>query len=78
MHFLQIRMFDVFCDTYGEEKTIELCMAQNMRAPLTVRVNPLKASREDLINKWRDANKFAIKPTEYSPLGITFTSDKNV
>jgi len=21
------RMFDVFCDTYGEEKSIELCMA---------------------------------------------------
>ncbi|KAL4491385.1 hypothetical protein ABPG72_008041 [Tetrahymena utriculariae] len=70
-------LFDVLCDSFGEEKAIEICMAQNLRAPLTVRVNPIKISREELIQKWRDANKFAIKPTEFSPYGITFTTDKN-
>lgn len=53
-------------------------MAQNLRGPLTVRVNPIKTSREELMTKWREANNFPIKQTEFSPYGITFTSEKNV
>ena len=61
----------------------------NEKAPLTVRVNPLKVTRDEvllwrrnnnyqLFEKWRKKYKFEIKKTEYSPLGITFVGENKV
>lgn len=75
---LKFRLFNALCDSFGEEKAIEICLASNLKAPLTVRVNPIKTTREELIEKWRNVNKFPIKTTDYSPYGISFTSEKNV
>ena len=55
---------------YGEEKTVAFCLNSNMAAPTTIRVNPIKTSREALVDLWKD--RFPIEPCLKSPLGITF------
>lgn len=54
---------------FGTEETILLCSANNELPPLTARVNTLKISREDLIQKLAAAG-FTPEATEYSPVGI--------
>jgi 16S rRNA (cytosine967-C5)-methyltransferase len=56
-------------DQWGAEETIALCQANNQIPPFTVRVNTLKASREEVINQLHDEKIGAI-PTPFSPVGI--------
>ena len=51
---------------------MSLCSANNEIPPLTVRVNTMKASREELAQKLTDAG-FTATPTKYSPDGIILT-----
>jgi 16S rRNA (cytosine967-C5)-methyltransferase len=46
----------------------------NERAPLTIRANILKISREELFAILKKKN-FDVRKTEYSPYGITFNSN---
>ncbi len=55
---------------YGEEKALELCMNSNKQAPTTVRINPLKTTREALLKKWNV--EYSISPCKHSKLGIVF------
>jgi 16S rRNA (cytosine967-C5)-methyltransferase len=56
-------------DQWGVEETITLCQADNQIPPLTIRVNTLKASREEVISQLQDET-IAATPTTYSPLGL--------
>lgn len=62
--------FQLIQDCYGEAKGIDLCAISNSQAPITVRVNLLKTTREALLEKWRD--QYQVSPTADSPWGITF------
>lgn len=49
----------------------------NERAPLTVRTNLLKTSREELFNTFKKKG-FSVKKTDYSPYGIQFLEHPRV
>lgn len=53
----------------GEEKALALCVANNKVAPLTIRTNTLKISRNELIREL-ELQGFDVAPTNYSPHGI--------
>ncbi len=57
---------------FGEEETILLCSANNMMPPVTLRVNTLKASREEVLTEIRGAGIDATA-AEYSPDGLRIT-----
>jgi 16S rRNA (cytosine967-C5)-methyltransferase len=53
----------------GEESTLQLAEALNRPAPLDLRVNALKAAREEVIAALAEA-PIAAEPTPYAPFGI--------
>jgi 16S rRNA (cytosine967-C5)-methyltransferase len=53
----------------GVEETIALCSANNQFPLLTVRVNTLKGSREEVMKRLHDEGIEAI-PTPFSPVGL--------
>lgn len=63
-------LFSLLASEYGEAKAEELSLISNGRAPLTVRINPLKTSRETLLNLW--APHYEVAPCAFSSLGINF------
>lgn len=62
-------LFDKLLAREGEAGLVELATALNRPAPLDLRVNALKASREDVIRELAEAPIVA-EPTPYAPLGI--------
>jgi len=54
---------------WGETETRAFCQASNQTAPLTLRVNTLKADREKLMDRLRREG-LPISPTSFSPDGI--------
>ena len=54
---------------FGEEGTTAFAQGLNQPAPLDLRVNSLKAERDDVLAQLRQA-EVACEPTSYSPLGI--------
>ncbi|HUD01996.1 MAG TPA: RsmB/NOP family class I SAM-dependent RNA methyltransferase, partial [Rhabdochlamydiaceae bacterium] len=67
---MPLELYALLIQAYGEEKTHEIGLISNVRAPLTIRANPLKISREQLLNKW--ANSFKVSPCPHAPHGIHF------
>jgi 16S rRNA (cytosine967-C5)-methyltransferase len=59
--------------TYGKEHTERLCNSLNRVPPLTVRINRLKAKREEAIKGFKERGVDSI-PTLYSPDGVTLLS----
>jgi 16S rRNA (cytosine967-C5)-methyltransferase len=59
----------IWLNIFGQEETIALCQANNELPPLTLRVNTLKVSREDLTQKLKSED-FSCGPTQFSPDGI--------
>ncbi len=62
-------LFDKFVAQYGEAETLELAHALNQPAPLDLRVNSIKATREDVIARLAEA-PIAAEPTPFAPLGL--------
>lgn len=62
-------LYDKLRDRDGEEATLRLAEALNRPAPLDLRVNALKAKREDVIAELATA-PIQCEPTPYAPLGI--------
>lgn len=60
---------NLFIERHGEEGMLALAQALNRPAPLDLRVNALKAKREDVIAELATAPIVA-EPTPYSPLGL--------
>ena len=63
-------LFNLLKESYGQEKALYLCQICNTEAPVTVRANPLKITREELLEKWKP--HFDVVPCEGAPFGILF------
>lgn len=72
-------LFNLLADAYGEGKAFEYCENLLEKAPLTIRSNPLKISRDKLyeLMKLVDRHK-TVEKCEFSPYGIKFLSMRNV
>ena len=62
-------LFDKLVAQYGEAETMQLADALNQPAPLDLRVNALKATREDVIAALKDAPVLC-EPTAFAPMGL--------
>lgn len=62
-------LFDKLVARHGEEKMLQLAEALNRPAPLDLRVNALKSTRDDVIAELATA-PILCEPTRYAPLGI--------
>jgi 16S rRNA (cytosine967-C5)-methyltransferase len=62
-------LYEKFVAQYGEAETLELAAALNQPAPLDLRVNTIKAERDDVIAKLAEA-PIAAEPMPYAPLGL--------
>ena len=69
--------YDLISNSIGEQKAFDICKVMNERAPLTVRANILKISREELFNTFKKKG-FSVRKTDYSPYGISFLSHPKV
>lgn len=67
-------LFGLLVEAYGEEEALKICLICNTPAPTTVRVNPLKTTRAELMAK---LGKFNLAKTELSPWGIQFEEKVN-
>ena len=67
----------LWSEQLGVAETRALATALNQRAPLTVRANLLKSSRDELLAILRTEGS-RIEPTRFSPWGVTFTGRTNV
>jgi 16S rRNA (cytosine967-C5)-methyltransferase len=57
---------------FGVRETLDLCRANNEIPPLTIRVNRLKATREE-VREHLQRSGFAVGKTEFSPDGLVLT-----
>jgi 16S rRNA (cytosine967-C5)-methyltransferase len=62
-------LLDKLSAQYGEEEAYKLADALNQPAPLDLRVNTMKANREDVIAELATA-PIKAEPTPYAPLGL--------
>ena len=62
-------LFDKFVAQYGQEEALKLADALNQPAPLDLRVNSIKTTREEAITRLQEAPVAAV-PTPYAPLGL--------
>jgi len=67
----------LWSEQLGPEQTRSLAGALNQRAPLTVRANLLKNTRDELLSTLR-AEGSRVEPTRLSPWGAIFTGRTNV
>ena len=63
-------IFDRLVAKYGEQNALSFCLASNQKAPITIRANLMKTSRQFLLSKWE--KKYAISPCLYAKTGIQF------
>lgn len=68
-------LFDQLEKSLGPQKAFKFCIDSNESAPLTIRCNPSKISRDSLFDLWKGLHP--IKKTEESKLGITFSKRIN-
>ena len=67
----------LWSEQLGEAEVRALASALNQRAPLTVRVNELRLTRDELLERLR-GDGARVEPTPLSPLGVTFVGRTNV
>ncbi|HYY53421.1 MAG TPA: RNA methyltransferase [Myxococcales bacterium] len=67
----------LWSEQLGAAETRALAAALNQRAPLTVRANLLRNTREELLATLRTEGS-RVEPTRFSPWGVTFTGRTNV
>lgn len=68
-------LFDLIEKSYGLAKASELCLINNEAAPTTVRINPLKTTRQAMLDLWKD--KYDISACKSSEYGIVFHTKIN-
>jgi 16S rRNA (cytosine967-C5)-methyltransferase len=69
-------MMERFVTDLGDSDAFALAGAMNERAPLTVRSNGVKASREELVARLAEEGVVA-RPTDLSPTGLLFETRVN-
>lgn len=68
-HSHPLWLVKAWLDIFGKEETLALCKANNEMPPLTIRVNKLKTSKEELEQKLNNEG-FSYATTNFSPDGI--------
>ena len=68
-------LFERLVEAYGEKKAKDFCLSSNQQAPTTIRINPLKTSREALLKKWD--GEYEVSPCKQSDLAIIFKKKIN-
>lgn len=68
-------LYEQLLQAYGQARTEELCWISQQRAPTTLRVNLLKATREALLERWKEP--YSARPTLLSPWGIQLEKSLN-
>jgi 16S rRNA (cytosine967-C5)-methyltransferase len=69
------KYFSLLAEALGEEKAQNFCYHSNYPAPITVRVNASKSTRDELLKKWE--GQYDCRPGELSPLAIHFSQRIN-
>lgn len=69
------KLVDLLTEAYSAPKAAEICQINQTRAPVTIRTNTLKISREALLKKLQP--QFAVNSTPSSEWGINFDSKVN-
>jgi len=64
-------LFEKLISSYGPSQGRQIALALNSPAPITVRVNLLKTSREELLRKWEST--FAVKASSKTPTALIFS-----
>jgi 16S rRNA (cytosine967-C5)-methyltransferase len=70
-------LFELLVARHGEAKTLALAEALNTPAPLDLRVNSLKATRDEVIAALASAPIIA-EPTPYAPLGVRIVKKPSI
>lgn len=69
-------LYDYCVSFLGEKKTIDYCLGMNQKAPISIRVNLLKTTREALFNSLK--KEYDVCFCEKSDLGIIFHQKINL
>lgn len=68
-------LFEKLEAQYGRTHAEDICVVNNAQAPATIRINPLKASREQVFESL--AQSLEVSYTSKAPFGITFKKRLN-
>lgn len=63
-------LFDRFIASHGLKKTCEICEISNQPAPTTVRINTLKTTRDEMLQRW--SRIYEVTPCSFSSNGVVF------
>ena len=66
------------CEAHGDETSEAWARALLLRAPLTLRVNHAKISRDEMLTRLQSKYKIRCKPTERSPHGIVIQQSADI
>lgn len=72
-HSFPLELYRALLESYGNQ-TESLLAALNTRAPLTIRVNTLKTTLDDLMGKLKKYGEIGVKKCIKSPCGLQFSS----
>ena len=61
-------LFQLIANHYGESSALEICKTLNTEAPITLRANEIKCTREELIATL--SKQFRVSPSPHSPWAI--------
>lgn len=64
-------LYEILVQNYGEKKAQEICLISNTQAPITVRANLLKTTRDELLARWTSEG-YPVEPCKLAPQGIIF------
>ena len=70
-------LYEKIVQEYGKPKGHEICLYSNLDPPFSMRVNPMKTTREDLYNRLL-AKQDTLKSQQYKPVGIKLSEMSNL
>lgn len=73
---MPLPLYNHLIKAYGSQVCKNICLVSNTRAPLTIRINPLKTDRSTLLKEWD--KKHQVSPCILSSLGIYFHEKINL
>lgn len=63
-------LYDLIVKSHGEKTASEICLCSNGPAPTTVRINPVKTTRDAMLARWKDI--YSVSACKQSEYGIIF------
>ena len=72
LHSHPLWLSKIWVNIFGKEEALSICKANNEMPPMTIRINKIKTSQEELEQKL-NAEGFSCATTNFSPDGIVLT-----